>query len=370
MTQDGPTLRAHFETQRGDFLLDASFEAPMLGVTALFGPSGSGKTTVLRAIAGLERLAGDLFVGPETWQDPDTFRPPHRRPVGYVFQEPSLFRHLDVRQNLLFGLRRTLKSPAHRPISADEVIELMGLSHLLSRRPHSLSGGERQRVAIGRALLSQPRLMLMDEPLTGLDLEAKDQIMLHLEMLHDALSIPVLLVSHDMAEVERLADRLVVMSAGTVAASGPLNEVLTGDILPLRSRRDAAAVLRARMEVYEEEDGLSRLDISGQSVWVAGRAARPGEWLRVRIAARDISLAVERPSKTTILNTLFASISAIEPHGEAEATILLALGADGDGPHFVARVTGRSVRALGLRPGIGVYAQLKSVSLVAGPATL
>jgi molybdate transport system ATP-binding protein len=362
-------LMAHFEGRRGDFWLDASFEMPLRGVTSLFGPSGSGKTTILRALAGLDRLEGDLFVGGETWQDPDTFRPAHKRPIGYVFQEASLFAHLDVRHNLLFGLRRVIKGVGAAHIDPDSVIELLKLDPLLSRMPHTLSGGERQRAAIGRALLSQPRLILLDEPLTGLDSTAKDEILSLFEILHEALDIPMLFVSHEIAEVERIADHMIVIGDGQVIAAGPLNDVLTSPALTLRDSRTAASVLAARVDGYDPADRLSSVELSGQILWIAGFAGEPGIRLRVRIAARDVSLAIEPPSRTTILNTLLARIAAIDWLDEAEANIVLALGREGNGPTIIARVTRRSVRNLDLAPGMSVYAQLKSVSLATGPGT-
>src|SRR5918912_425364 len=235
----GPgTIRVAFKGTLGRFVLDASFAVPATGVTALFGPSGCGKTTVLRAVAGLQRLAeGYCAVDGDVWQDGRSFRPTHRRPIGYVFQEASLFPHLSVRRNLLYGAPRA-GGPAE--IGFDEVTDLLGLSRLLDRSPRNLSGGERQRVAIGRALLSSPRLLLMDEPLSALDRPTKDEILPFLERLHDRLSLPVLYVSHDMAEIERLADHLVLMRAGRVVAAGPLGDLQSDPSLPLAAARDAA----------------------------------------------------------------------------------------------------------------------------------
>ncbi len=205
------TLEARFAGTLGGFRLDAEFAAPLAGVTAVFGPSGCGKTTLLRCIAGLTRLAhGFLALDGEVWQDDASFRPPHRRAAGYVFQEASLFPHLSVRGNLLYGRRRA--NGRHAWFGFDEVVGMMGLERLLTRAPADLSGGERQRVAIGRALLAQPRLLLMDEPLASLDRDSKDEILDHLEELHRRLPIPVLYVSHAVGEVERLADYLARIS--------------------------------------------------------------------------------------------------------------------------------------------------------------
>lgn len=217
---DGPppkdgVIEARFEGRRGDFRLDAAFTVPAFGVTALTGPSGGGKTSLLRCIAGLERMDGRLRIGDQVWQDERRFLPPHQRAVGYVFQEPSLLPHLSVRANLWFGLTRARTPPQ---IGFDEVVALLGVEPLLARSPARLSGGEQQRVAIGRALLSQPQWLLMDEPLSGLDPAGKIEILPYLERLHQTLAIPVLYVSHDPAEIARLADRVLLMREGRVTA--------------------------------------------------------------------------------------------------------------------------------------------------------
>jgi molybdate transport system ATP-binding protein len=212
-------VEVRFSGRLGAFELDAAFEAPGQGVTALYGPSGAGKTTLLRCIAGLERLPGRLVVKGETWQDGRRFTPPHRRAVGYVFQEPSLLPHLSVKANLLYGFRR---ARGRAGIAPEEVIPLLGLERLLARGVGALSGGERQRVAIGRALLSQPALLLMDEPLAGLHGQAKAEILPYLDRLHEAVAMPVIYVSHDAAEIGRLADRLVTMREGRIVGARDL----------------------------------------------------------------------------------------------------------------------------------------------------
>ncbi|MBW7962538.1 molybdenum ABC transporter ATP-binding protein [Bradyrhizobium sp. BR 10261] len=212
-------INAAFRGSLGRFSLDVALSVPASGVTAIFGPSGCGKTTVARCIAGLQRMTdGFCAVDGEVWQDHHGFRQVHRRPIGYVFQEASLFPHLSVRGNLLFGAPKIMKAE----VAFDEVIELLGLAALLDRAPHRLSGGERQRVAIGRALLSQPKLLLMDEPLAALDRATKSEILPFLERLHERLSLPVFYISHDMAEIERFADHLVLMEHGRVVSTGPL----------------------------------------------------------------------------------------------------------------------------------------------------
>lgn len=350
-------LSAQFSGQLGAFDLDVALEAPFNSVTALYGPSGSGKTTVLRSIAGLTRMRGRCALGRLVWQDRITFVPTHRRAIGYVFQEPSLFPHLSVRANLEYG-RRRFHGREH--IGFDAVVDLLGLWKLLDRATLNLSGGERQRVSLGRALLSQPRLLLLDEPMSALDSAAKEELLPYFERLHKAMQIPILLVSHDMSEVERLADRMVAMAAGRVTASGTLNDVLMNDALPYKRSRDAASVLMAKVAGYDSGDQLSELILGNQKLLVAGRAGAVGDIVRVRLAARDISLATHYPSQTTILNVLAGRIAAIDLLPGPEANVMLQV----DGEKILARVTRRSVAALGLKPGQEVFAQVKGVSLV------
>ena len=238
------TIDARFMGTVGTFTLDVAFEVPMRGITALFGPSGCGKTTTLRCIAGLQRLPGALTVGGEIWQDDATgvFRKPHERPIGYIFQEPSLFSHLSVEQNLRYGYRRAVKAGDRADIAVDEVVELLGIGHLLGRAPAGLSGGERQRVAVGRALLAQPRLLLMDEPLAALDRASKDDILPYFDALHATLAIPILYVSHDVEEVEWIADQVVLLEAGRVIAAGSFADLQVQG----RLKRQAFPPRRAR----------------------------------------------------------------------------------------------------------------------------
>ncbi|RIY01266.1 molybdenum ABC transporter ATP-binding protein [Aureimonas flava] len=363
----GDRIEAAFRGKLGTFSLDAAFQAPMRGVTALFGPSGCGKTTLLRCIAGLQRLEGRLSVGGEIWQDGGTFLPPHRRPIGYVFQEASLFAHRSVRGNLLYGFDRAMRGRDGPPaIGFDEVCDLLGLERLIDRSPRHLSGGERQRVSLGRALLSQPRLLLMDEPLSALDAMAKQEILPYFERLHARLALPILLVSHDIAEVERLADRLVLVRGGRVEAEGWINDLLTDPRLPFAGTRGTAAVLSARVLGREAGDGLLRLDLDGQTVLVAAGAVAPGAPVRLRIAAADVSLALDRPSRSTILNVLHARILAIAEAGETEVVVGLGLGGGG-GQRLQARITRRSLAALELAAGMDVFAQIKGASLAAAP---
>ena len=358
-------IEARFRGGFGGFALDVGFAAPARGITALFGPSGCGKTTVLRCVAGLQRLEDGFFaLDGEVWQDGARFRPPHRRPVGYVFQEASLFAHLSVRANLLYGYRRTVGRGAPEAIGFDEVVGLLGLAHLLERAPLRLSGGERQRVAIGRALLAQPKLLLMDEPLAALDRFSKDEILPYLERLHGALSVPVLYVSHDIAEVERLADHLVLLEGGRVTAAGPLEDLQADPALPIARMPEAGVTLSATVESFDGAYGLATLALAGGRLLVPGAAEAPDAARRVRIAASDVSLARAPSVGSTILNVLPARILAAEPQDGVQIMVAVALGAEGQGARLLARVTRKSWDTLGLAPGQTVFAQIKGVALV------
>jgi molybdate transport system ATP-binding protein len=364
-TGEPGAIRVAFRGSLGSFALDAAFAVPARGVTALFGPSGCGKTTVLRCIAGLTRLSGRCAVDGDVWQDEARFLPTHRRPIGYVFQEASLFAHLSVRRNLTYGAPRGEQRGGASDISFDEAIDLLGLDGLLDRAPHNLSGGERQRVALGRALLSRPKLMLMDEPLSALDRLTKDEILPFLERLHTRLSLPILYVSHDMAEVERLADFLVLMQAGKVVAAGPIAELQSDPALPLASARDAAVSLDATVEGYDETYGLLTLGIGGGQLMVPAQPGRVGESRRIRIAAGDVSLALAPPSHSSILNIAPARVVSLSTVGRHEIIAVLALGMSGDGPRLLSRITQRSAERLGLKGGQSVFVQIKGVSLAA-----
>jgi len=358
------TLRASYAGTVGRFVLDASFEVPLAGVTALFGPSGSGKTVLLRCIAGLTRLGGQLVVGDERWDDAarGLHRPAHERRIGYVFQEPSLFAHLSVRENLLFGYRRAGRADAR--VRPEEVIALLGVEPLLDRLPLGLSGGERQRVALGRALLVQPEVLLMDEPLSALDRTAKEEILPYLEAVQRSLGIPVLYVTHDIDEVERLADQLVLLQAGRVVASGPIHDVLADPHTALARGPEAAALLETEVSGYDALDVVTTLRSDAGELLVPGQLGPNGTRVRIRIAAQDVSLALERPVGTTILNVLPARIEEIAALEQGRANVLLELCGGSRSARLLARVTQRSVRALRLGVGDPVYAQVKAASIV------
>lgn len=351
-------MQAVFKGRLGAFALDAAFAAPLTGITALFGPSGSGKTSVLRAIAGLNRLDGRFALGDDIWQDGRTFLPVHRRPIGYVFQEASLFPHIDVRANLDYGRRRALAGGAREEIRLDEAVSLLGLAPLLNRGPSALSGGERQRVAIGRALLSQPRLLLMDEPLAALDRAAKAEILPYLESLRDRLAVPILYVSHDIVEVERLASHMVLLERGRVRASGPLVELEADPSLPLLRLPEAGVTLAGQVIGQDAAYGLLRIAVDG------GELVAPGEGtgtVRLRISAADVSLSTRQPEGSSILNILPARIIAAEAEGAA-MIVVLGLGPGGEGARLLSRVTRRSWDDLALSPGAAVFAQVKGLA--------
>jgi molybdate transport system ATP-binding protein len=355
-------ILASFDLSYPGFELHADLHVSAQGVIALFGPSGSGKTTLLRCIAGLERTPkGALQVKDEVWQSGDNFMPMHRRPLGYVFQEASLFPHLSVRQNLEYGLKRI--PPGQRRVQLEQVVEWLGLGKLIGRdSPAGLSGGERQRVAIGRALLTSPRLLLMDEPLSALDAASKREILPYLERLHGELDIPVIYVSHALDEVARLADQLVLMEQGRVIASGALNEILGRLDLPTAHLDDAGAVIEAGVAEHDEEYHLTRLDFSGGSLWVSRVERAIGSVVRARVLARDVSIATAAPQASSISNILEARIDDIEDEGPDRVNVRLTVGE----PHvLLSRITRRSRDYLGLAIGMKVFAQVKSVALIA-----
>jgi molybdate transport system ATP-binding protein len=359
------SIAAAFKGQLGSFALDAEFVVPASGVTGLFGPSGSGKTTVLRCIAGLHRLAdGYCAIDGEIWQDKSSFRPTHVRAVGYVFQEPSLFPHLSVTGNLLYATHGRRPVPSTDAVGFDDVVALLGLSALVDRSPAHLSGGERQRVAIGRALLSQPKLLLMDEPLSALDAETKGEILPFLERLRDSLSLPIIYVSHDMREIERLAEHLVLLQSGRVRSAGPLSALQSDPALPPASGRDAAVTLDAVVTAYDAAYGLASLEVDGGHFTVLMPLAAIGAHQRITIAAGDVTLATEPPQRTTELNVLPCWIASATSVGSHEIIVMLHLKADGTGARILARVTRRSWEQTALREGMPAYALIRTIALM------
>lgn len=346
------------------FDLDVSLRLPGQGVSVLLGPSGCGKTTILRALAGLERAQGRVVVQGQVWQDAQRFVPTHQRSIGYVFQEASLFPHLTVQGNLDYGRRRI--PAAEQRVTLDEAVALLGIGHLMERRPERLSGGERQRVAIARALLTSPRLLLMDEPLSALDAERKAEILPYLERLNAQAGVPMVYVTHALDEAARLADHLVLMEVGKVRASGPAADMLSRLDLPLSQLDEAAAVLEATVALHDPAYGQSRLDVGTQPMWVGLTQAPVGQRVRVRVMARDVSVTLSRATDSSVLNILPATIDSVRDDGCDTVTLSLRLAAADGAPAslILARLTRRSHETLRMAVGQQVYAQIKGAALM------
>ena len=353
-------IEVKLHNRLGDFELTAAFEAPAQGITALFGRSGSGKTSVLRAVAGLYKAPGaKVKINGEVWQDGRSFVPTHQRPLGYVFQEASLFPHLSVRRNLEYGWRRI--AATERQIKFDDVVELLGITPLLQRATVRLSGGERQRVAIARALLTSPKLLLMDEPLSALDHGAKQAILPYLESLHDEFAIPSLYVSHDPNEVARLADHMVLMEQGRVVAQGDAANLLTRLDLPLAGYDDAASLLEGVVSAHDHSYHLTWIAMDCGRIAVAREDLPVGRHARVEIHARDVSLSLSAHSDTSILNILPAKVIDTHDINPTQTLVRLELL---DGQTLLSRITRRSAMGLGIHEGMHLYAQVKSVALL------
>ncbi|MDT8345796.1 MAG: molybdenum ABC transporter ATP-binding protein [Thermohalobaculum sp.] len=355
------TLDIAVRARLGGFALDVHHAVPLAGVTALFGASGSGKTTLLRIIAGLETAAaGEIAFAGETWQSrAGGIRvPAHRRGVGVVFQDARLFAHLDVAGNLRYAQRRARRNGPAPGLEA--VASALDLGPLLARRTEALSGGERQRVAMGRALLSAPRLMLLDEPLAALDNRRKAAILPYIERVVHEFGVPAIYVTHAIDEVAHLADRIVVLSEGRVAATGDLPEALERlDLQPLTGRFEAGVVLEVTVAAQDMAHRLTHVDFGGQAMVMPMLDLPLGAAIRLRARARDVSVATERPRALSIRNVLEARIAeiVIEPDTAfAEVTL------DTPGGPLRARLTRLSVEELGLAPGRPVFALIKSVA--------
>ncbi|NDY96493.1 molybdenum ABC transporter ATP-binding protein [Wenzhouxiangella limi] len=353
------TIQLKFDLVRPDFRLTVDVEVPAHGVTALFGRSGCGKTTLLRCVAGLEpAVQGRLTVNGACWQDEARFLPAHRRPVGYVFQEGQLFPHLSVLGNLMYGYRRIAQD--RRIVQPHDVAELLGLEALLERRITEISGGQRQRVAMGRALLTSPRILLMDEPLAALDEISKAEILPYFERLHEDLSVPVLYVSHAIEEVSRLADHMLFMEDGVIRAEGPLRELITRADLPLVHGEQASAVLIGNALSHLDDEHLSCIHLPGGMLYVPRIREPTGGVLRVRVLARDVSVARQPPLPSSILNCVECTIKEIidDPH-PGHCLLKLQLGDQ----YLLSRITQRSRRQLELALGDRVWASVKGVAL-------
>lgn len=351
-------------TRGTGFALEAKFDAPDRGVTALFGRSGSGKTTIIQLVAGsLRPDRGRIAVGEEVFFDSQRGidLPMERRGAGYVFQDARLFPHMSVENNLRYGERRSRRE---RTIGFDAVVEMLGIRHLLRRRPHTLSGGEKQRVAIGRALLSQPRLLLMDEPLASLDEMRKGEILPYLERLRDELGLPILYVSHSVEEVLRLSDAVAAISSGKLIAFGALTDVLSRpELLPILGRFDVGTIIDCTVTAHDPEFGLSTVAFADGELRVPLVGRPVGAPARARIRSRDVSLSLSRPIDVSVTNRLSGTIARItrEEGPFADVEVTLASG------RIHALVTQESVQRLALEPGMTVWAMIKAVTVDSRP---
>jgi len=355
------TLRANHRL--GEFHLKLDVSVPSRGVTALFGRSGVGKSSIVNLLAGLLRPdEGYVKIGDTVLFDSAAGLsvPPEHRRLGYVFQEGRLFPHLSVRGNLLFGHRRI--APEQRRIGFDEVVALLDIVPLLERRPRDLSGGEKQRVAIGRALLANPKLLLMDEPLASLDAARKNEIIPFIEKLRDGFGIPIVYVTHDLGEIVRLADRVVLMSNGMAAFTGSVEELMGRiDMADIMDQPEAEAVIAGHVAGHDDEFGLTRLTLPGAELRVRRMALAPGAGVRVRIRARDVAIALDAPAGISVLNILPVRIAEIIDRREQ---CLLRLTMSDTPPASIwAGITARSRHDLGLNTGNRVYALIKAVAV-------
>ena len=359
------SLKGRLTLQRGGFCLETgAFEFPLKGVTAIFGRSGSGKTTLLRCLAGLEReVTGQLVFNEQIWLDGKKQFPVHKRKLGYVFQEANLFQHLSVEDNLWYGLKRYQRLIKGKiSIQFDQVVAWLSLEPLLQRSPNTLSGGERQRVAIGRALLSQPKILLMDEPMASLDLYAKREIMPYLERLRDELAIPILYVTHSPDEVERLADAVLFMEQGRITHFEAIEQALNRTGTPLYQGENPRSVLSAEVVRHDTEDGLSCLKVGQEYLWVPEVSNQEGERVRVVVSAQHVSLLADKPEKCSVLNHLSVTIKSIEVINDYGVLVHLRVS-NREWP-LLAKITKRSCRLLNLQEGQQWIAAIKSVSIL------
>jgi molybdate transport system ATP-binding protein len=348
-------------TRIGGFNLRCAFTAPIKGTCAVFGKSGSGKTSLLRCMAGLDRKCkGRICIGNEIWQDEREakFIPPHRRAVGYVFQNGVLFERLNVRENLQYGLKRI--SVSNRRITFDNAVSLLGLSSLLSRYPATLSGGEKQRVAFGQAVLTSPSLLLLDEPVSALDRNSKNEVLLFLEKIRDEFNLPIIYVSHSQDEVSRLADYLVVLEAGNVVMQGPMDLLSADPRSPLTREPEAGVTITGHVLSHDDQYSLTYLSCGWGRVAIAKLDVASGTMFRLNIKARDVTISLAPPVESSVLNSLPAVVTSVTDNGPAHALVCLK---SADTP-LIAHITRKSAQTLRLKSGGRVYANVKSVALV------
>lgn len=359
MSDTNNFLQLDLQLALGQFALQCQLDLPTSGFTVICGRSGCGKTTLLRCIAGLVPASGHVRFRGTDWQNNTQHLPPWQRPVAYVFQQPTLFPHLTVRNNLLFALQRAQKT--EQRIGFDAAVEWLGISRLLDRKPAQLSGGQQQRTAVARALLANPALLLMDEPLSNLDIDSKLDILPYLERLRSQLGIPVIYVTHAPDEMSRLADQLVLMGNGRVLAHGALNTLLTDPALPLARHQEAAAVLDAVITAHDPHYCLTTLTLGNASLFAPLSPLPLGSRTRIRILARDVSIALESLQHSSIQNDLPARVLDIQiAENEPHALVRLAMG----DAVLLSRVTRRAIDKLQLTPNMNVHAQVKAVALI------
>lgn len=357
--KDAPSIDVSLRLHRADFELDVSFSIPAHGTTVVFGPSGGGKTTVLRAIAGLEPdVQGEVCVRGQTWQSAGFFMPAHLRRVGFVFQHAALLPHLSVEQNLLYGFKRVQGTEQEYR----ECVGQLDLTALMHRRIGQLSGGERQRVALGRALLTRPDVLLMDEPLTALDQARRSEVLGYLERLKLITSIPMIYVTHSVDEMSRLADYLVLMKDGRVRQAGPALEVMSQPDAPLALRDDVGVVVKARV-AQKDAYGLLSLNTALGDLYAQGPTYPAGHQMRLRIHARDVSLALSQHHDTSMLNILSATVVSVREIMSGQVLVQLVAGPDKDQALF-ATISHVSATRLGIAKGLAVWAQIKAVALL------
>ncbi|WP_457808513.1 molybdenum ABC transporter ATP-binding protein [Kushneria sp. EE4] len=344
--------------RQGDFDVDVDITAPGQGVTALFGHSGSGKTTLLRMLAGLDRPdSGRIALNGRTFVDTTrrTFVPPHQRRLGVVFQEARLFPHYRVRSNLTYARRIT------RGVAFDRVVELLGIEALLERMPGALSGGEARRVAIGRALLAEPDMLLMDEPLTGLDGARKQELLDYIVRLTREVDLPILFVSHDPEELMAVAEQLVVLDRGQVIASDSMQTLLTrGEMAPWLGGFEASSLLQGRIRAHDHHYHATRVALAdGQCLTLPLLDCPEGDLVRVRVRRRDVAIALSHHRDSSFRNQLDAVVVSLTPGRAGTLEVTLTLGEQ----MLQSRITLEAAEALGLKPGLAVVALIRSVSL-------
>jgi molybdate transport system ATP-binding protein len=351
-------IECKIKVQLESFMLDANFSIPDRGITVVFGPSGSGKTTLLRAIAGLEKSdKGFLKIGDSVWQKGEDFLATHKRQIGYVFQDAALFDHLDVKGNLNFVIKRAI---GLKEDFIESIHNLLEIKTLLNRKTTQLSGGERQRVAIARALLTNPKILLLDEPLSALDLKRKNEILPYLDSIHNDLEIPILYVTHSQDEMSRLADHLLLIEDGNIVGSGPVNDMLTRFDMPLSHGGDAVSIIEAEVLKRDSEFNLMHLDFLGGQFIVPDNGFPVQTKVRIRVVARDVSLTKSKQVDTSILNIFPAMVQEIVNEGEAQVMVRLQIKET----ILLACITRKSSYKLRLEKGSEVFVQVKSVAIL------